>query len=89
VLVWVLAPWSARHRLLVGVAWPIGLGLGGWLAGPGASESSACAPDGTCATNGLPIEAQMGIGLAMVLAAVLATVLVVRHDRRNPGPGAG
>ncbi|GAA2430775.1 hypothetical protein GCM10010191_50520 [Actinomadura vinacea] len=88
-LVWLLAPWPARHKLLVAVAWPVGLGMGGWFAGPGASESATCTPDGACTTDGLPIEAQMGLGLAMMIGAVLATALVIRHDRRKADTGAG
>ncbi|MEW2356886.1 hypothetical protein [Spirillospora sp. NPDC029432] len=81
-LIWVLTRWPVHHKLLVAAAWPIGLGMGAWHAGPGASESTMCSPDGTCTTDGLPIEAQMGLGLALMLAAVLATALVARHDRR-------
>lgn len=84
VLVWVLAPWPARHKLLVAVVWPIGFGLGGWFGGPGATESSTCTLDGTCTRDDLlPIEAQMGLGLTAVITAAVVTALVVRHDRRS------
>ncbi|MFB4313437.1 hypothetical protein [Actinomadura sp. 21ATH] len=80
-LIWALTRWPARHKVLAAVAWPVGFGMGAWYAGPGASESTLCSPDGTCTTDGMPIEAQLGLGLALVTAALLATVLVARHDR--------
>lgn len=83
VLAWALLRWPARHKLLAVVVWPLGFGLGGWFLGPGASESATCDAGGRCTRDGaLPIEAQMGLGLAGVLLATAITILLVHRDRR-------
>ncbi|HEX2312929.1 MAG TPA: hypothetical protein VHJ17_04300 [Thermomonospora sp.] len=81
VLVWASARWSTRDKLLGTLLFPGGLGAAVWVYLT-SGESTTCAPDGTCETDGLPLEAVMAGCLVVAVVSAVTCGHLLRRARR-------